>query len=525
MPALTADGATGAQVTSRLADTFAALMQAFLPGSECVSNVEGGMFHSSAQLADERCPPPRTRKDAAEVPDSTAGQMLLPQLPITVVLPPICPTPLQAADAEIAHPVTSAPSLGIDAAQQDATTTNDSSATQLPLETDTAERRSESAPSLEALTGTGPLPANIVHGDVVTRLTQQSQARSANATSFPAISQLPHPARTQAGIAADVGSSANSQTTHTSRSQFLETTSREGPATMTASGAPALTSREAIIRGDGHEVVGVVDAATPVVPADGNSVQSVSVDSIVQAGYTSHGAPAIALDMQTSSGDTLSDSQDDAEGSTFAERKGSQGTIRTSTSLVEGDTHFGMGGWIVSTPHSSSPVTQGPATKTAPLGSSSMTNMSLDRIASESSARRLTNALRSDMSFGVQTDAFGKVNIQAALHGDQLASQISLEHGQLHASMLAVHLPNLELRLGEKYNVDATVTVRDGSTNTSTNQQSPSQQNSRQNTPGLPVKKANSIADTAGSISILLPEQRHSQQRLTPATGRLDLVI
>ena len=184
-----------------------------------------------------------------------------------------------------------------------------------------------------------------------------------------------------------------------------------------------------------------------------------------------------------------------------------------------------MSGWVGITRTDSDAAAQRTGSEASPEARSGMTNLSLDRIAAESSARRLTNALRSDMSFGVQTAAFGKVNIQAALHGDQLASQISLEHAHGNASTLAAHMPLLEFTLSEKYKLDATVMVQNSGTAMSGgSQESPTQGNSQQNTGASPHKlmPAGGVMPSTTTVS---PELRQPQERPAPAADRLDLVI
>lgn len=160
-----------------------------------------------------------------------------------------------------------------------------------------------------------------------------------------------------------------------------------------------------------------------------------------------------AQDPLSGGSQSQADTSDSAEGNRGS-RDESSGPAQTSSA----STAFGMGGWIASTPAATT-ATGAAEADLHMAGSPGMTQLHVDRIASESSARRLRGVLQSDMMTGVQTDSFGRVHIKTSLQGEQLLSQISLEHGSAGA-VLATHMPVLETSLNEKYGVSATVHVK-----------------------------------------------------------------
>lgn len=523
---LNAGGTAGTQAASAVGDAFAALMQAALPSVGSAASTATGKPGSSTQQTDQPAPPARPRKCAADVPDPAAAPVLIALLPVPVAASTSSLASSQVAGTAAEEEPTGATPYSSAAAQGHVPAEEHESSTGVSVDSRTAEETNAAAWQLLDLHNALPSAVDTAKDAVLTPPALQPSAAPASAMSASALSHVSRTAVTPASTPAAYGSSPKYMTADANQKQAAQIDSSQSLPNMTAASdvthAPA--RHGATVSTDASRNILAGDATASAPPAASDAPQGTLVDMAAQASFAGQGAPATGLDVQTSGGNASSDSQDNAGGGTPAARKNSQGATRMGTTS-EGDSRVGMGGWIASTQHAGSAAAQRSAAESAPLASSGMTNMSLDRIASESSARRLTNALRSDMSFGVQTDAFGKVNIQAALHGDQLASQISLEQPHLHASMLATHMPTLELKLGEKYNLSATVTVGASSTNSSANQQSSSQQNSRQSTAGVSLQKVSSTSDHAGSVPTLLPEQRQTQERQSPATGRLDLVI
>lgn len=187
----------------------------------------------------------------------------------------------------------------------------------------------------------------------------------------------------------------------------------------------------------------------------GRDMQPV-LSSALQGGTYLFASPA-SLDAFGSVGGS-SQSQDGANDGSADDREARDGTTDPARAASDASVTFGMGGWVGS---ALAGISTGPSAETdvRPAASTGMAQLNVDRIASEGSARRLKSVLQGDMMTGVQTDSFGHVHIKTSVQGDQLQSQISLEHAAAGA-MLNTHMSTLEARLNEKYGVNATVHVR-----------------------------------------------------------------
>lgn len=518
-PALTTTG-TGTQTASALGDAFSALMQAALPSANSTATAgETGKVSGAAQQADE--PAPRARKGTADVPDPNAVAIVLAP-PVQILLPTVPSEPAQVGTPGATDQSATPPPSPADPTQQDVAASDMESTANISASQQTVTQPADSLKWLR-----DALPPALAPS----RNAAESQSKAQSPVAPASMTSVPTPAHVSRPALAPVSNSAVLDTT---KSLTCDVTQKQ----ETQSGLPhsslnttaeidetPASSRGAVVSLDAFHNLAAGSAALVAPPALGGSGSPAFNAAIVQASVSGQGAPVPSPNLQTSSNDGSSGTQDNAEESTPGQRKAGQGGILAGSTLPESDSRVGMSGWVASTQHASSASAQQTSAESAPRASSGMTNMSFDRITSESSARRLTSALHSDMSFGVQTDAFGKINIQAALHGDQLASQISLEHAHLNASMLATHMPTLEIRLGEKYNLDATVTVRDSGTGTSTNQQPPSQSNSRQSAAGAFSQRPRPLSSSGTSTFTASSGHQQLQERLTTATGRLDLVI
>ncbi|MGI4755505.1 MAG: hypothetical protein ACRYGF_01500 [Janthinobacterium lividum] len=286
---------------------------------------------------------------------------------------------------------------------------------------------------------------------------------------------------------------------HHDQTQQNTAASASAPLTGTSTLGPAAGASTSDPRNQVPQMA-AVSALPPAVPATGGApdpVQSVSGSNSSQTGDGS-GQPT------------------DRDGRKSA-------SDNAGTNAVDG-TRFGMGGWIASQPVQAAGSMATPEPVRAPAGGD-MAQLATDRVASDSSARRVNNALQSDMSLGVQTDGFGRVRIQTSMLGGQLSAQIALEHGHAGSGALSAQMPELEARLSEKYNVPASVNVRAdaGSTNGG-GQSSPRDDHGQQAATRL--QTASSLfsggVNTAGSM----PSQLPAAWVQTPSVpGRLDIRI
>ncbi len=537
-PVSASGSAANPQATS-LGDTFAALMQACLPATQSTAKAVGGQGAKPSQQTDLFNSPTRTRKGAADASDPATMPLLVAQLPVPVVLPGMSVDTSQVSDQDTPDGAKSSSRANVDAGQPIATNPSTDAAVDQPAGANASGPTNGTSQSVQELVRA--LSSSADAGEpVATAPTLRHPAAQAPTSQQPALQVTAHTASLSSpsvpahalhaalpagGVTAASVDSAPAIQRTAGQKQYARMDARGSllSTSSTFASAPSTSTREALSSTVTPQASAASAAAWLVLPATGSDAQASLTSTTMLTGYAGQGASAVVPTAQAAVGDASSESQDDADGGTPAERKSSQGAPRTGTSLTEGDSRVGMSGWVGTTGTHSDPAAQRTGLE-APEARSGLTNLSLDRIAAESSARRLTNALRSDMSFGVQTAAFGKVNIQATLHGDQLLSQISLEHAHGNASTLAAHMPLLEFTLGEKYKLNATVTVQNSGTAMSGgSQESPTQGNRQQNTGPSPQKlmPAGGVMPT----TTVSPERRQTQERPAPAADRLDLVI
>ena len=75
-------------------------------------------------------------------------------------------------------------------------------------------------------------------------------------------------------------------------------------------------------------------------------------------------------------------------------------------------------------------------------------------------ARVVESIHGSEMRVGVRTEEFGNVSVSTAVNREQIAAQISFDHGDL-GRLLAAHLPSMQEKLGSDTGLHATVQVLD----------------------------------------------------------------
>ncbi|MGI4854661.1 MAG: hypothetical protein ACRYF4_11530 [Janthinobacterium lividum] len=231
--------------------------------------------------------------------------------------------------------------------------------------------------------------------------------------------------------------------------------------------------------------------------------------------------------VQNSSTGSSSDGSPQGDGNSAgqmverADRKSRPGEMQPAA----GDgARVGMGGWVASAPAHEAATSSHAEANTPVASSGGMAQMAVDRTASDSSARRLNNALQSDM--GVQTDAFGRVHIQTSVTGRDLSAQISLEHMHAGSSGLAAQMPALEDALREKYNMAASVNVRPDAGSTAGNAAGHGQSRQGDQTPQTPVPYA--VAPLVSGLQTLStsPSGRASGAWSgSQSSGRLDITI
>lgn len=525
-PLSNAGGAADPQASS-LGDTFAALMQACLPAGQPSGSAVGGQVAKPSQSTGAPDELPRTRKGAADALDAATAQLLVAQLPMPVALPSISGEATEVRATDTQDEMESPSQANTGTAQLVSPDADARTAVSLPVSTDAGEQTnddSRSTPNLVQAFTLTPTTAEPVTTPAIQHPADQANTSSSASVSSPShVAQLSHAAHAAVSIPARMGDSASSARTPGQQPLRVDAQRPMASTVTTFAGAPSPSNHQALSNPATPQAQATATAMATVPPASGNEAQGSLTPATVQVGYTSQAVPAVASTTQTSGGNAEDGSQDSG-GDAPSERKGNQGASRVGTSLTDGDTRVGMNGWVGTVRTSSDAAAQRSGPEAVPTASSGMTNLSLDRIDAQSSARRLTNALRSDMSFGVQTAAFGKVNIQAALHGDQLASQISLEHAHQNASTLAAHMPVLESTLGEKYKLDATVTVQNSGTATGGGTQDRPAQESRQQQTGSSPHRLTPTGDGMTSTANFLPG-RQTSERFAPAAGRLDLVV
>ena len=75
-------------------------------------------------------------------------------------------------------------------------------------------------------------------------------------------------------------------------------------------------------------------------------------------------------------------------------------------------------------------------------------------------ARVLESVHGSEMRVGMRTEEFGTISVTTSVNREQIATQISFDHGDL-GRMLATHLPGMQEKLGSETGLHATIEVLD----------------------------------------------------------------
>lgn len=276
---------------------------------------------------------------------------------------------------------------------------------------------------------------------------------------------------------------------------------------LKAAAAPAEIRSQA--SGQTTSTTGIVPAAAqtpePVSLADASAVANGgSFATVPEGGFaTVQNSPT----GNSADGSPQGDSNSDGQAVGRADRKSRPGETQPAT----GDgARVGMAGWVASATARESAGFNHAEANTPVASSGGMTQMAVDRTASDSSARRLNNALQSDM--GVQTDAFGRVHIQTSVTGRDLSAQISLEHTHAGSGLLA-QMPALEDALRAKYGVAASISVRPDAGGTAGDTAGNGQSRQGENRPQTAAPYAVAPYSSAGT-------QANAQSTSMPLHGR-----
>jgi hypothetical protein len=117
-------------------------------------------------------------------------------------------------------------------------------------------------------------------------------------------------------------------------------------------------------------------------------------------------------------------------------------------------------------------------------------------------AKLIQSMGQSEMRVGMRSNEFGNISISTSSTRDLISAQISLDHGEL-AKAIAMHLPEMQARMGGNQALDLRIDMNGQGTGTSAGMQSGSQDESRgdrqQTANAAPGFSSNSVAERAFS--------------------------